>query len=469
MTLYDHNRKRQRLYFHDVDKPYPQRNTVEYVSMRLRQRYAVRTALQWLQIEGSSAIYKKMEDFVKIDVTRFGNHDTLVASGQLGTRNFITHWSSQLYVRVTALKKYTHEIPAALRAHHRDIVKGGTGFSGQVKLIGEQTYSVSGWLWKTQVQKSIQGSEEVRDVQIMNRGGLFTGGIGELGEPALWVLDCRWGGKTGDEEAWAYEEYETTMEVMGRWMHAYPRWNVTLLCPEGKDMRSLVKELERPDNIIRHGSWLFTPEISIQKDSIFFSKQEVFSMDGMGDVMLIMVCPEACNPVENVARAGSPLPHLFQDHSSKYKTARGDEKRRTPEEVLRLINAYLPKDWALILVGLTISVPAILEEGFRGSRILILDDNVDRTTILTEWIREHEGVHFEYHWEESETSTLPSKEVEEEEEDEEQMMTTPDLEALLQPIVEENEQGIPTDRGIGPNCREGYIRRTCIAVAHTCF
>ena len=218
----------------------------------------------------------------------------------------------------------------------------------------------------------------------MHRGGLFTGGIGELREPALWVLDCGWGGKIGDEKAWTYEEYETAMEVMGRWMHACSWWNVALLCDEGKDMRSLVKDLERPDRIIRHGSWGFTLETSMQKDSILFSKQEVLSMEGMGDVVLIMVCPEACNPIENVARGGGPLPRLFQDHSSKYKRARGNHKRRTPEEVMCLINTYLPKDWALILVGLTTTVPAILEEGFRGTQILILDDNVERTTILTE-------------------------------------------------------------------------------------
>ena len=182
MALYDHSRKRQRLYFHDVDKPYLERNTVEYVFVWLQQRYAVRTALRWLQIERSSAMYKKMEDFVKIDVTQFGDHDTLVALNQLGTRSFITYWSSQLYVRESALKKYTHEISAALRAHHRDIVKGGTGFSGKVKLVGEQIYSVSGWLWKTKLQKPVEGSQEVQDVQIKQQGGLFTGGIGELGD-----------------------------------------------------------------------------------------------------------------------------------------------------------------------------------------------------------------------------------------------------------------------------------------------
>ena len=113
----------------------------------------------------------------------------------MGTRSFIIHWSSQLYVRVSALKKYTHEIPAALRAHHQDIVKRGTGFFGKVKLIGEQAYSMSGWLWKIQLQKRVQGSDEVRDIQIMHRGGLFTDGIGKLGESALWVLDCCWGVK----------------------------------------------------------------------------------------------------------------------------------------------------------------------------------------------------------------------------------------------------------------------------------
>ena len=44
------------------------------------------------------------------------------------------------------------------------------------------------------------------------------------------------------------------MKVMGRWMHACAWWNVTLLCPEEKDMHSLVKKLEQPDRIIHHRS-----------------------------------------------------------------------------------------------------------------------------------------------------------------------------------------------------------------------
>ena len=69
-----------------------------------------------------------------ISVERFGDHDTLVALGQLGTKSFINHLASPLYVHVSALlyvhvsalKKYAKEILAALRAHHKDIISGGT-------------------------------------------------------------------------------------------------------------------------------------------------------------------------------------------------------------------------------------------------------------------------------------------------------------------------------------------------------
>ena len=52
-----------------------------------------------------------------------------------------------------------------------------------------------------------------------------------------------------------------------------------------------------------------------------------------------------------------------------------------------------------MLVNLSTSVQAITEEGFMGFRILMLDGNGQRNTKLSEWIREHEGVHFQYPFE----------------------------------------------------------------------
>ena len=108
-----------------------------------------------------------------------------------------------------------------------------------------------------------------------------------------------------------------------------------------------------------------------------------------------MVYPKASNPIENIRSGCKIVPRMFYDHSSKYPTMQWDKKRRTPEEIVQLINAYLPKEWALVLVNLSTSVQAITEEGFLGSRILTLDGNGQRSQKLSDWICEHEGVHFE--------------------------------------------------------------------------
>ena len=78
-----------------------------------------------------------------------------------------------------------------------------------------------------------------------------------------------------------------------------------------------------------------------------------------------------------------------------------DTKRRTLEKIVRLINAYLPKEWALVLINLSTSVQAITQEGFMESRIFTLDGNGQRSTKLSDWICEHEGVHFQYPLEET--------------------------------------------------------------------
>ena len=97
-------------------------------------------------MEGYIASYKKI---------RFGEHNTSVALGQLGTKNFISHWTSPLYVYISALKNYAKAIPGAIRAHHHDIVNGGRRFMEKVKLIENGTYSLKGWLWETKMKKQV--------------------------------------------------------------------------------------------------------------------------------------------------------------------------------------------------------------------------------------------------------------------------------------------------------------------------
>ena len=148
-----------------------------------------------------------------------------------------------------------------------------------------------------------------------------------------------------------------------------------------------------------------------------------------------MVYLEASNPIENMRSGCRTVLRIFSDHTSKYLTMQWDKKRRTPEEIVRLINAYLLNEWALVLVNLSTSVEAITEKGFLGSRILTLDGNKQWSQKLSDWIREHEGVHFQY----------PSKEI---------------IEAAAQTGSEDQRSSTPemeTFRSMGAECSEKYV------------
>ena len=46
-------------------------------------------------------------------------------------------------------------------------------------------------------------------------------------------------------------------------------------------------------------------------------------------------------------------------------------------------------------VSLSTFVQALTKEGFIGSQILTLDSSGPRSIILSNWIREHEGIYFQ--------------------------------------------------------------------------
>ena len=55
-----------------------------------------------------------------------------------------------------------------------------------------------------------------------------------------------------------------------------------------------------------------------------FNKQEIILMEGMEDVILLMECHQICNPIENISFDSQSLPHVFQNHTSKYKKIERD-------------------------------------------------------------------------------------------------------------------------------------------------
>ena len=167
-------------------------------------------------------------------------------------------------------------------------------------------------------------------------------------------------------------------------MKACPQWNLVLLYLEGQDKQSLAMDLKTSDQTIQHGVWGFTQETSMQKRTITFDEHEVLAVEEIGDIIFVMVYPEASNPIENICSGCRIIPRMFYDHTSKYPTMQWDKKQRTPEDIVQLINAYLSKEWALVLVNMSTFVQAIMEEGFMGSRIITLDGNGQRSKKLSD-------------------------------------------------------------------------------------
>ena len=77
-----------------------------------------------------------------------------------------------------------------------------------------------------------------------------------------------------------------------------------------------------------------------------------------------------------------------------------------------------------------------------GSRILTLDGNGQRSTKLSDWIREHEGVHFQYLVEETTEAEEPTG-------SDDQRSTTPEMEPLVRMLEVCSEEDVDIlDRGM---------------------
>jgi hypothetical protein len=55
----------------------------------------------------------------------------------------------------------------------------------------------------------------------------------EIGQPYLWVFDCRQG-TTGEEDVcWTEVEYGNVIQHVKKWMEVIHKWNVVFLLPVG--------------------------------------------------------------------------------------------------------------------------------------------------------------------------------------------------------------------------------------------
>ena len=182
-------------------------------------------------------------------------------------------------------------------------------------------------------------------------------------------------------------------------MQGSPRWNVIFLYPEGDETAvAFVKMLRDSKELYAYcGNWTFSEETRSTENILKFERQWIKGFQSVADIVVVLVYPTHTNPNVNIPRMlDVELPLSFQAYKSKWVPELGDSKRRTLEEIVRLVKAYLPEDWMLVLCGLGAAIPAICAQGFKGSRILNVNNSTDRDQALSAWVMGHRGAQITY-------------------------------------------------------------------------
>ena len=245
-----------------------------------------------------------------------------------------------------------------VRFHFDDIVAGGKGYRGYHRTVAN--IAGANWVWQVDVPYSIGGSGEGR-LPIRCRGGVFQGDSVEIGESCLWVFDCRWGTIGGEDVCWTEVEYGNVIQQVKKWMAGIHRWNAISLLPVGvffdDNMRTrfgLVAECT-----LLHGFWIFdAATMATSRQDLKNGEQMEQFVQAIGGVAIVMEHPTRSRAVENIVRTPQgELPVAFTDSWNEDRMSRSaDTLERSPTELQRMVRAYLPPSWCLVVVGITTSI-----------------------------------------------------------------------------------------------------------------
>ena len=107
-------------------------------------------------------------------------------------------WANPLVGTVGALEKLEPLISSLIRQHYGDVAVGGRGFRGHGRDVGD--IGALRWDWHFMLP-SPAGGDILRRLPVRGMGGFFTDYHMELGEPCLWIFDCKRGDGEGEDKA----------------------------------------------------------------------------------------------------------------------------------------------------------------------------------------------------------------------------------------------------------------------------
>jgi hypothetical protein len=173
-----------------------------------------------------------MTEFFAINVDRFIGpiQKQLQVFGAFVDKKMQITWAAPSVKSVTMLERVQHLITPMVRYHFNDIVVGGRGYQGYRRTVAN--IAEASWHWQVDVPCPTGESNEGR-FPIRCREGVFQGDAVEIGQPYLWVFDCRRGTTRGEDVCWTEVEYGNVMQHVKKWIEGIHRWNAIFLLPAG--------------------------------------------------------------------------------------------------------------------------------------------------------------------------------------------------------------------------------------------
>jgi hypothetical protein len=168
------------------------------------------------------------------------------------------------------------------------------------------------------------------------------------------------------------------MQHVKKWMEGIHRWNAVFLLPVGiffDDNMQTRFGLAAECTLLR-GVWIFeTATVGASRQDLRNGGQVEQSVQAIGGVAIVMEHPTGSRAVENIVRTpGGQLPLAFTDSWNEDRMPRAvDTLERSPTKLQRMVCAYLSPSWYLVVVGITTSIVDIMQDGFQGSQVIVVD------------------------------------------------------------------------------------------------
>ena len=124
------------------------------------------------------------------------------------------------------------------------------------------------------------------------------------------------------------------------------------------------------------GFWIFdAATVATSRQDVRNGGQVEQYVQAIGGVAIVMEHPTRSKAVENiVCNLGGDLPLAFTDSwNEDIMPQAADTLERSPTELQRMVRAYLPPSWYLVAVGITTSIVDIVQDGFQGSQVIVVD------------------------------------------------------------------------------------------------